>query len=667
MILYKDKDLRVLVADIETLLPCTDLGFYDPDEKKWYEFEMSAYKNQLFEFVAFYTSKKWDYVCGYNYKGFDAQVVEYIIENHQKWVDWDGLQISKAVHQCAQMVIDDSSYGLWAKYREDRFSMKVIDVYLIFGLDNEARRSSLKKCEFQIDYPSVEEMPVNHDVQFLTQEEVEGVKSYRRNDVEATYELLKMAIGQTEHPIYKGNNQIEMRIDIQEQFNIDCLNLSDIKIGETILKTSYAAAIGKSIDQIPREGTHRKKINLSKCVPSFVSFKTKQLQNLLHSVTKLTISSTDKLENKFEINGTKYIQALGGIHSVNRNEVYQETKEYKVKTYDVASLYPAIIVNNGYYPSHLGIELLQEYAVMFRKRLELKPLAKKDKKIKGIVDGYKIALNAAFGKIGDKDSWLYDKQCLLSVTLTGQFCLLMLIEAYEEAGFHVISANTDGVDVIVNVDREAEIDAINKEWEVKTNFILEGDEYKKIVYATVNDYIAITGSGKLKVKGDFIKDFELWKNKSHRIVPLALEAYFIDGKDPIQFIENHKNIYDFCIMARATGRLHLEEQWEEGNQITTKKHKKLIRYYLSSISNKKLYKRGISSTDKPMNVCLNANDQIGDIYVQYFNQFEEKENYNIDYRRYILPVLEKIDAIEKTKKAEAYSNKFKPQQQLKMF
>lgn len=711
----------------------TDLGFYDPDSKTWYEFEMSAYRNDLFEFVKFYTSGRWDYVVGYNYKAFDAQVIQYIIDNHQKWFDLKGEEIAELVHNFTTKLIDDSTYGLFPPYREHQFSMKVLDVYLQFGLDNEARRSSLKKCEFQIDFHSVEEMPIHHTVKYLTKEEAIGVSMYRRNDVLATLELLLIFIGQTKHPIYEGNNQMEMRVSIKEEFGIDCFNFSDIKIGDEILKKAYAESKKIPINDLPKKGTFRKEIILKKCIPSYVSFETDILKKLHTSTIKKRIGQMDKLENRFTFYGTEYIQALGGLHSVNRNQIFQESEEFAIHDYDVSSMYPAIIVNNGYFPYHLGIELLIEYTKLYHRRLELKPLSKKDKKIKGIVDGLKLALNAVFGKLGSMESWLYDKQTLLSVTLTGQFCLLMLIEQYELNGFHVISANTDGVTVMVKKGREEELKHINQLWEEKTQFILEKAEYHKITYSTVNDYLAIAYEEKerilkpeAKVKGDFIKNFELWKNKSSRIVPLALEEYFTKGTDPIQFVRNHKNIYDFCIMGRATGKNHLELQrvkveevkntgptvtrdmlkgmgyvnttgdwWMHGEDASTSEYygtlgddilkylnkpyhtrtevlekkelKKLIRYYLSSESDWELYKRGTGTTGKTMNVNQQAPNEIGKKYVQYFNQFEEKADYHIAYDHYILKVLEMVDAIQKTKKVKAFVDSLKPQTQLSLF
>jgi DNA-binding TFAR19-related protein (PDSD5 family) len=69
---------------------------------------------------------------------------------------------------------------------------------------------------------------------------------YCENDVMATYEFYKVTIGDCEHPLYKGNNQIELRQDIQEEFGIPCLNYSDSKIGDEMIKKYYC--IEKGID-----------------------------------------------------------------------------------------------------------------------------------------------------------------------------------------------------------------------------------------------------------------------------------------------------------------------------------------------------------------------------------------------------------------------------------
>lgn len=271
------------------------------------------------------------------------------------------------------------------------------------------------------------------------------------------------------------------------------------------------------------------------------------------------------------------------------------------------------------------------------------------------------------------ESWLYDLQALYSVTLTGQFCLLMLIEEFELNGIKVISSNSDGVTTYFHKNKKALKDEIVKKWQDLTKFEIETVSFKKFYYSTVNDYLAITSDDKVKVKGDLISDFELWKNKSWRVVGLALQQYFVNGKDPIEFIKNHDNIFDFCIMARASGQLYLEMQkeskdgtWSSDNTI---KLKKLLRYYLTTDKEWQLFKRGIGSTGKNANIGLHASGKEGNYYIKYFNQYEEKEmkHYNIDYDKYIVKTLRLIDKIERTNKTKSYLDSLKEQKQLSLF
>ena len=212
----------------------------------------------------------------------------------------------------------------------------------------------------------------------------------------------------------------------------------------------------------------------------------------------------------------------GGLHTDNKPKVFEANDEYEIIDWDVSSYYPAIIINNGKFPKHLGKEFLRGYQKMFDKRLELKPLAKTDKKIKGIVGALKLAVNSVYGKSSDMQSWIYDRQLTMFTTITGELSLMMLIEAYELKGIHVISANTDGVTIMIKKTDLAVMDSINEWWMNLTRYELERTYYQKIIFSTVNDYLAIKTDGEVKKKGDFLTDFELHKNKSGRIVPLAL-------------------------------------------------------------------------------------------------------------------------------------------------
>jgi len=661
----QNKEFRIAIADIETLKCCSMFGFYDFEKDKWDIFEISEFRNDLYAFVKFYSKTNWDRVVWYNGIDFDTQVIEYILRNYEKWFDLSGLEIANLIYQQAQKVIDNKNYGVFNEFRPEFMEIKPIDVYTILGLDNEARRSSLKKCAFQLD-EEVEEMPIHHSVESLSLEEVEQVREYIKNDILITYKLFKIVLGDTDHPVYKGNNQLELRLDIQDEFGIDCLNYSDIKIGDELLKKSYAEAIKKDVKDLPKKGFFRKEIKLKFCIPKYVEFQTEQLKNLLKETKSKVIGQQEKHEVEFNFKGTNYTIGLGGGHSDNTSEIWQSDEDYQIVDLDVGSLYPAIIVNNSYYPYHLGKGLLNVYKQLYLKRIELKPQAKKDKKIAGIVGAIKLILNSAYGKMGSMDSWMYDKQVQVSVCLTGQFALLMLIESLELEGIHVFSFNTDGITLKLHKDKVDRFKKICEDWENKTSFILERQDYKKIIYSTVNDYMAITNEGKVKTKGDFISEFELWKNKSNRVIALALQEYFTKGTKPEDFIRNHKNIYDFCIMSRATGENYLEMQ-NDKNEII--KLKKLVRYYYSTESNWQLFKRGTGTTGKQMNVNQAAPNDLGNIYIQYFNKFEAKnfDDYHVDLNQYIYKAYKIIAKVEKNKKDKNFITSLNQVTQMSLF
>ena len=223
---------------------------------------------------------------------------------------------------------------------------------------------------------------------------------------------------------------------------------------------------------------------------------------------------------------------------------------------------------------------------MFEKRLELKPLAKKDKKIKGIVGALKLAVNSVYGKSSDMQSWIYDRQLTMFTTITGELSLLMLIEQYELNGIRVISANTDGVTIKIHKDKMDKMFEINKWWCDATQYELERADYQKIIFSTVNDYLAIKTDGDVKKKGDFLTDFELHKNKSARIVPIALEHYFVSGVPIVDTIRNHTNIFDFCLRQKSSKDFHYEGIDRSTGE--TKVYNKLIRYYISNKGEKLL-------------------------------------------------------------------------------
>jgi len=576
--------MDVLIYDIETLTEMFLVGAYVPSEDKYYEFEVSRSRYQLSGLIEFIKKYENYYWVGYNNLRFDSQVVEWIIRRHEEWDDLENLEIAAKIAQKAQDVIDDANYDLFPEYREDQLTLKQIDPFKINHYDNKNRRVSLKRLEFEMDSDNIEEMPIHFKKPDLTMEERQTIRDYCKNDVMKTYDFYKITIGETDHPLYRGNNQIELRMDIEQEFGIPCMNYSDSKIGDEMIKKYYCEE--KKLDplKLPRKGTFRKAIYLKNCIAPYVKFKTFQLDQFLKNLKTKSLFMNEEFKESINFYGNVYSFMQGGLHTENKPKVFEADEDHLIIDWDVSSYYPATIINNGRYPAHLGKEFLKGYRKMFERRLELKPLAKTDKKIKGIVGALKLAVNSVYGKSSDMTNWIYDRELTMFTTITGELSLMMLIEEYELKDIRVISANTDGVTIKIHKDDLNKMFKINEAWCTATGYELERADYKKIIFSTVNDYIAVKTDGEVKKKGDFLTDFELHKNKSGRVIPIALEKYFLDGIPVEETIRNHRNIYDFCIRQKATRDFHYEgySDIEGSSNRHTTVYNKLIRYYVAN-------------------------------------------------------------------------------------
>jgi hypothetical protein len=576
--------MNVLIYDIETMQELFLVCIYNPETQQWHEFQVSKNTNQIDAFVRFTEDYKDFYWVGYNNLRFDSQVVEWIIRNHQDWHEIGALDVCALIAQKAADIIHDANYDVFPEYREEWLANKQIDLFRVNHYDNKNRRVSLKRLEFEMDLENIEEMPIHHTKTNMTDDEIELTIDYCRNDIYATYEFYLVTTGVTEHPLYKDNNQIELRQDIEEEFNIPCLNYSDSKIGDEMIKKYYCQEKGIQYSELPKKGYFRKEVKARNCIADYVTFQTPELQGFLKHIKKQIFTLTDDFKESLVFYDNTYTFAKGGLHTENKPKIFEADEDVEIIDWDVSSYYPAIIINNGRYPQHLGKEFLRGYKQMFEKRLELKPLAKKDKKIAGIVGALKLAVNSVYGKSSDMQNWIYDRQLTMFTTITGELSLLMLIEAYELNGIHVISANTDGVTVQIKKELLQKMHELNKWWMELTTYELERTDYQKIIFSTVNDYLAIKTNGEIKKKGDFLTDFELHKNKSGRVIPLALEQYFVHNIPIADTITNHNNIYDFALRQKASKDFHYEGV--AGAKRTV--YNKLIRYYVSNTGEKLL-------------------------------------------------------------------------------
>lgn len=655
-------DRKLVVYDIETIInffSYCDLNIDTLEEKV---FIISEDTNNIVELVEYLYSLKG--MISYNGNSFDYPILHYIIKNYKSWNKLSNLEIITLIYQKAQWIIEsqreDADKKVYVSIRDKDVLIPQLDLMKIWHFDNLAKRCSLKWIQYMIDYHNIEEMPIPHNIP-IKNIDIPNIISYNKNDVWSTFELYKITIGDTNIELYKGIDKIKLRRDIIQEFNIPCFNYNDVKIGDEINKLGYCKLTGITKQDLRFPNKKKEVFKFEDCFPSYYTFKTDAFNNFIKTFKNIEIKD-EKQHFKFTYNGTTYTIAKGGLHSNDPKRIVKPNKNEILRDADIGSQYPNAIRKRKLFPRHLGEEWLVSYTNIIERRLEAKKQFKltRDGKYKAYDEAYKLALNGGgFGKTGESTSWQYDPFISMSVTIGNQIEILMLIESLEIEGIHIISANTDGIVCLFDKSMEDIYYRICKEWEVLVGNDVLGQleyvDYKLLVQTSVNDYIAIKLDGEVKKKGDFMTEFELHKNKSARIIPLTLEAYYTQAIKPEEFIKNHTNIFDFCLGVKSIGKnrlIHLNV-----NTQSELKLQKINRFYISNNGwnlLKRLPPLENKRPTKQLDIFGDVDDGTREQEVEagwlstIYNKHEIKDinEYNIDYSYYIQKVQEIVNKIK---------------------
>ena len=396
--------------------------------------------------------------------------------------------------------------------------------------------ASLKIYGGRMAAQKLKDLPIDPS-HLVTASQREELKTYCENDLRLTELLYKSLIP-----------QLDLRVKLTNEYNVDMRSKSDAQIAEAIIRKYLKT---KKVIANKRESSVEP---FKYKVPTWVQFESVEFNGMLEKVKACTFEVNEKgsvlmpheLDKAVEYCGGKYKFGIGGLHSQEKKQAIKANNNQIFGEFDVASMYPSIIIEQNLYPLHLGPKFLDVYSDIKEERL----LAKRGgDTVKN--QTYKIVLNGSYGKFGSKYSFLYSPELLIQTTITGQLSLLMLIEKMTMAGGAVYSANTDGVNVLFDKSIEADIFSVQFDWELTTGYELEFTEYKAVYSRDVNNYIAIKNDG-VKGKGAFAIG-GLMKNPSNNICIEAVINYLVNDNDIESFIENSEDITKFLTVKTVSG------------------------------------------------------------------------------------------------------------------
>lgn len=548
----------MIVYDIETFPNCFTFAMEAMDSDQCVVWEISQFRDdrkELWEFFQ-HLSRTQTLMVGFNNIHFDYPVI------HEFWKN-PSITYSQ-LYQKAMSIIESQNRFSSVIWADQRFAPQ-IDLFKLHHFDNPAKSTSLKALQINMRSESVVDMPVANG-SILTKEQINNLLiPYNKHDVAETKRFAQFS-----------KDAILFREGLVEKFGIDVYNWNETKIGEQMIIKELGDNIcyDRSSGKRAMRQTHRTSVVVRDIIFPYINFETPEFSGICEYFKDqvlrsddLNIASEDSTpviktkgvfkDLKTSVNGLTFYFGTGGLHASIEHKKIISTDEWRIKDIDVASLYPSIAIKNKLAPEHLGAAFLDVYSKIPVER-------KKWQQAKGKTcveaNSYKLAANGAYGKSNSIYSPLYDPKFTLTITINGQLLLIMLAEKLMTVPtLSLIQCNTDGITYYVHKSKIEEAEKICKEWENLTALTLEGVDYSKMYIRDVNNYIAVTTEGKIKLKGAYWTPDPLsyhkalgdaqpaaWhKNLSNLVSIRAAVAHMLYDVDIEKFIRTTQNPYDF--------------------------------------------------------------------------------------------------------------------------
>lgn len=677
----------VFVYDIEVFQNIFHCSAINTETKEIHKFEISPRKNQLSELISFFKQVNlpvsWNdnyttncsidsdkIFCGYNNLHYDNPVINYIIEYEHVLTEKPVLVITNSIFNLSRE-ITNSGENI-EKWKRWKYQVWFDSFDILTMLYSNKLRVGLKEIQVTMQYKNVQEFVCDWSKP-LPIEDFDSMIDYNINDIESTSALLD-----------RCKKDIDLRLAIEDEYGVKVLSKDGVNIGMKILTHKYLEKTGLTWWDIKDLRSPQAYIPLKDVILPFIKYDSPILKSVLDEMKTQVVSPGRKgYEKNFVFGGLRYTVRVGGIHSKNDPEIIIPAEDEMLIDIDVASLYPSMLIEYGFYPKHLGPEFLEVYSQIRSERIEAKHNGDKIKD-----STLKLALNGLSGNLQNEHNFCYSPFAVMQIRINGQLLLLMLAEKLVELGCRIVQANTDGLFVLLKKSVYDKVNIVCREWEQLTKLTLEEDRFEAMYQYTINDYIAVKeGYAKkkhefrdftavmdpktgdhikygatnakgetyrnmdeirkdyIKTKGMFITEVLLGKGLSPKIIPEAIIKYFVDEIPVEDTIKGCTDIKKF-LMSEKTGKQWHVEYMNQEIQRTNRFYASTNGGYLwkwKNVEQPESYKWNDNiktyqeDNSKPLKEQKQYQNMLTASGVTLLNMFDEKpiEDRKINYRYYL--------------------------------
>lgn len=497
----------IYIYDIEVFKKDNLFVFRDYFTKEW-----TVIHNDLDALRNFYLANRDSLFVGYNSHSYDSNVMRAYLQGKNPF------HVSKAIIESDDRAL---AYKMFDTKKTPLFGMDLYQDNRGFSLKEHSAFMGINIKETEVDFDLDRE---------LTEEEQVLNELYCKNDVLATEKRFEQNIG-----------MLVAKAAIALYFGLDkmALSMTNANLTAELLGAEKTPDRGDELDkyELP-EGF---KIESETIRHAFMTDEF-EANEKGHASISLDVPRRDVTE----------VLGVGGIHGAKESFIHVGNFHAR----DVGSLYPNTMVLFDYLSRNIPEDKRHIYQMLLDERMEAKYSDKEFTEIKGIqiptellIDGYKLPLNTKYGAMGAEFNKLYDPRMRLLVCITGQMAMWDLLEKIENHAT-IIQSNTDAHYYIpFSVEDEKVIDDIADDWMKRTGYTLDDDPFKAIFQKDVNNYLAVTSDGKVKVKGAIGLTKGLKVSKA--IVSNAFINYVVGGKDYKEFINECNELRQFQMITKT--------------------------------------------------------------------------------------------------------------------
>ena len=529
------------VYDLESWPNYFSAAFYDMDNQQVLFFEVSWRRNDLPALRHHLEAYRQQGVrmVGFNNDAYDYSVLHPVMTDENIRNAYDIYLVNERIINTPWERRFDNNIPDWIKL------IVQIDLMKIHHFDNLAKATSLKKIEFAMRSPTLEDLPYPPGIPLEETDHVaDTVMKYNVHDIMRTVDFLIISLP-----------ALEFRDVMTEKYGMNFTNFNDTKIGKKYFVKQLEAAGVECYGPNGARQTWRDSIHLGSLILPYIKFERYEFNQVLRILHETTIQETKgAFSTSAVVDGFSFDFALGGIHGSLSGVNVHSDDEFIMIDADVASYYPNVAIKNRIFPEHLSSVFCDVYDDVFEQR---KKYDKKTVENKAM----KLALNGVYGDSNSKFSPFYDPAYTMATTINGQLMLCMLAEQLMKIPqLQMIQINTDGLTVRFPRQYKFHYDALCDWWQKLTCLTLEFVNYKSMYIRDVNNYIAVPVDKPIKYKGVYVPfgahedhddSLEWHKNHSMLIVKKAAVAAILEGIPVRKFITEHKDIYDFFSLAKV--------------------------------------------------------------------------------------------------------------------